>query len=335
MTGAVVLLLVVLVVVGGFVALGGGSKPKQPTRVALRCPHCDRANVELAVEIGYIRGLLFVCRYGSRVEIGCGACVRRRVGEAAVRNLLFGWWCVPWGIATPFVVIQNLAMLCVRPPGKLADALKRAGLALDDVVIEPDGLTGKQRRFVVSLCACIARLTLAGSREQIRRNGADIVSSFTDGIVTAERALRFIDSSTGPIASPADDLDRRLALLQATVGVARSVGDVSAAMLTTLELIAGELGVPVAVLHHMLGIESDSSTDGPGRNEVEAAAELLGVDVRAPLTEVRSRYHALLVKCHPDHAEAAGIDVVEATRRTQAINAAYKTLVRAAQAPVS
>jgi hypothetical protein len=64
----VVVLLILAVVLVGFFA--SRSRRSGAVKTALKCPHCGTANVELAVKVGYIRGFLVMCRYGSALVIG-------------------------------------------------------------------------------------------------------------------------------------------------------------------------------------------------------------------------------------------------------------------------
>src|SRR6185369_14371378 len=97
MAGVVVVVIVAAVLVAVFASR---SQRSGAVQTALKCPHCGSANVELAVKVGYIRGFLVMCRYGSALVVGCRPCVRSQTLNAAGRTLVLGWWCYPWGIAT-------------------------------------------------------------------------------------------------------------------------------------------------------------------------------------------------------------------------------------------
>jgi hypothetical protein len=80
------------------------------------------------VKLWFLQGFLLFARYGTRFEVGCRPCVRSRISARLVANLLFGWWCFPWGIGTPFVVLQNLAAFATPGEGALNELLTLAGV---------------------------------------------------------------------------------------------------------------------------------------------------------------------------------------------------------------
>jgi DnaJ-domain-containing protein 1 len=328
MVGFLVLLILAVVLVAYFASR---SQRSGAVETALKCPHCGTANVELAVKVGYIRGFLLMCRYGSSLVVGCRACVRSQTLSAAGRTLALGWWCYPWGLATPFVVLQNLSQLLVSPPGLLDEALHRVGIRLDDVVVDASGLTAEQRALVASVAAVTARLMIVGPREQVRRAGASCVLSIGAGRVSEDEVFARIDAGLAhSVSSATFDAETRRSLLEVAVKIAASVGPPSAAMLMALDQIAAELGFDPATVRRMAGIgfeDANQRDTAEPSSSLRAAATVLGVAPDASALELRARYRELMLKYHPDHAEAAGMDVAEATRQTQKINEAYHLLI--------
>ena len=103
-------------------------------------------------------------------------------------------------------------------------------------------------------------------------------------------------------------------------------------MFSTLDQIAAELGFDPATVRRLAGVGAEDTADHRGtaqESSLRAAATLLGVAPNASALELRARYRELMLKFHPDHAEAAGMDVGEATRQTQKINDAYRLLLAA------
>ena len=63
--------------------------------------------------------------------------------------------------------------------------------------------------------------------------------------------------------------------------------------------------------------------------DIALACATLGVWVSASRDDVHRGYKRIVREWHPDHAVANGIDLDEATRRTQTITIAYRTLMQA------
>ena len=83
------------------------------TRVA--CPHCHSGQIETTRKVWFLYGFLIFARYGSKTIIGCETCVKQAVWKNFTMCLLGGWWCFPWGLGTPIVLLQNLASGVATP----------------------------------------------------------------------------------------------------------------------------------------------------------------------------------------------------------------------------
>ena len=95
---------------------------------AIKCPHCEDGQVEVAKKLWFIQGWLIFTRYGTQTHVGCRPCVSRKVQQTTIRNLLFGWWCFPWGVATPVVVIQNLIAALTTSERTTDEYLRACGI---------------------------------------------------------------------------------------------------------------------------------------------------------------------------------------------------------------
>lgn len=338
--GAVIVVLVLGLVLWVLWSSEGGTKTTSPLAVAIQCPHCQTARVELAVRLYFIRGFLLFCRYGSKYEVGCRSCVRTRITSAAVTTLVTGWWSYPWGVATPYVVLQNLWQLGKAAPGCLAEFLRLVGIDADEVTLDDDGMTGEQRRLLGSIVAATARLAAVGPRECIEDAGARVASEVTGGKVSRDSAIASIKQSTDtPVSSATFDLDTRILLLRIAVEIASAAGRPAGALLDTLVRIGAELGFDEASVRFTAGIGEDERSTRTGRLEPEAdvaaAAAVLGLAPDADLLTLRARYRALIVQYHPDHAVHNGVDELTATRRTQEINEAYEVMTRSSRVGVA
>lgn len=94
---------------------------------SIRCPHCQQVRPIDARKVWYIQGFLFFCRYGTRAHVGCADCVRNKVLGNLLLTGVIGWWCFPWGMGTPAVLIQNVAALLSGPDQTLMRRLTAPG----------------------------------------------------------------------------------------------------------------------------------------------------------------------------------------------------------------
>jgi hypothetical protein len=312
--------------------------PKHPDAgtIALRCPHCNTENVELAVSLSIVRGFLLMARMGSRYEVGCRHCVRRRAWSAAVSNLLLGWWCIPWGLLTPFYVIQNIASALRRPPGVLDEALRLAGISLADVEVDELGLTGERRRILWAVLTYTCRLAGASSASAgaLRDAGARLAVGLCDGAVSYDSALAGIDEALAySVAVQAFDAATRLGLLQIAVAVAMSDGPPDPSVVSEALRIGHELGFERDAV---LGLLNPKTAPRPADDDFALACQVLGVSPDATVLEIRAAYRSLMLRFHPDHASAEGISDADATEMAQQINWAYEVAMHhyEAAAPV-
>jgi hypothetical protein len=309
---------------------GRPSPRRQPGSLAISCPHCGENPVELALKVWLMRGFILAVRYGSRIEVGCRGCVRRRLRANAGANLALGWWCFPWGIATPLVVLQNLVSLLRRPPGVLDEALLNAGIEREEVLVDQFGLTGDERRVLWAVLTYATRLSAAVSDPTLLRAGAEIASQLSDGAVSVDEAFTSIDDARRtPVAVQSFDPETRLLLLRVVADLATRSGRPSPSMVDASQRIADELGFDAHTIRTLLGLEDDASR--PRReestSEIELACTVLGVARTATVLEIRSRYRSLMLEFHPDHASEHGLDEAAATEMAQRLNWAYAVLM--------
>jgi hypothetical protein len=75
------------------------------------CPHCRDRPIVAGRAAWFVQSYVFFTRYGTKIEIGCRECVGIRVRKHLLTSALAGWWGFPGGLATPFVIIQNIFVL--------------------------------------------------------------------------------------------------------------------------------------------------------------------------------------------------------------------------------
>lgn len=307
----------------------------RPGQLAVRCPYCSVRFVEVAKRTWFLHGLVLVARYGTATHVGCMSCVNARVRRNLIICLVGGWWCVPWGLFTPLVLIQNLIALASGPPGALFDVLRQVGIHPDEVVVDEQGLTPAVRRFLDVAAAVLAAVVWSdgGTGVAELRAGARILQTVSDDLIDLEDAERRIRAARGrePVVGTLDN-DARALLFRIAADAASADGALSAAELGVLHDLGSKLGIPTTVVREILRtfyghVEGARSTRADP--EILRACAILGVQPDTPVSEVRRRYRSLMMVHHPDRAPVTGADQQAANRTAQEINWAYHILVTA------
>lgn len=90
------------------------------------CEHCGERPIEGAGETWYVYGILLFAWWGKEAWISCGPCHRRKAAQRLLLTSVLGWWCFPWGLGTPIVMVQNIAALVGGPSKERLAALQQA-----------------------------------------------------------------------------------------------------------------------------------------------------------------------------------------------------------------
>jgi hypothetical protein len=93
------------------------------------CPYCQTETVEVARKAWFLTGFVLAARYGTRHFVGCRGCVNNQLRKTLFATALGGWWSIPWGLATPIVIVQNLWQFSDKPSDDELERLKNAGVA--------------------------------------------------------------------------------------------------------------------------------------------------------------------------------------------------------------
>jgi len=79
------------------------------------CPLCGGIGPLGHHEYHEVRSYLILTKWSSQDIICCRSCGAKQNASAAVRNLLLGWWGIPWGLfVTPGQIVRNVAAI-LRP----------------------------------------------------------------------------------------------------------------------------------------------------------------------------------------------------------------------------
>ncbi len=292
--------------------------------------------VETAEKLYVVRGFLLFSRQGSVPAIGCQDCVAAEARSSAFRNLLLGWWSIPWGLLTPFAVLQNLfrSRRRVNRQG-LAEVLASVGLSLDDLVVGSDGMTGQQRAIVGAVARILGQVVVhSGPTSKEWQLARQAVVDFSDGKLSPEVAdqwLANIGTEVLPVGAPQredliTDKRDRLVLLRVAVEVTLADGVLSSAERSALATLAARLRLTSSELDLVIASLADVGADGRAISpDVAQAFSTLGLDPGASAAEIRRAYKDLMLRSHPDLVEEGDREV--ATRKSAQINAAHDLLI--------
>lgn len=119
------------------------------------------------------------------------------------------------------------------------------------------------------------------------------------------------------------DYSQRLQLVSFLVMIAQADGSVVDAEVMALREVAASLGISAADVESMLNLRS-------GKNDLEAAYKVLGIEPTATDDEVKAAYRQMALKHHPDRVSTLGEDVRKAAeKKFQEINDAKEKIYKA------
>jgi DnaJ-domain-containing protein 1 len=300
------------------------------------CPYCTVRRVARAKHIWFIRGQVFTARYGSITVVGCTRCVRSKVGTEFLSNLLLGWWGLPWGLATPFVVLQNLIeMLLPASDAMLEEALRCTGIDPDDIRVDARGFSGEQRRMLDAAYVVLGRAILADGCIDPREIevAATIIAQLTNQRVSKSEVIDGLLLAHGSAAVFTRlSLEYRVALLRMAFDVAGSDTVLRSSEVNYLRSVAGLLGLaPEAVdqlLHQARSRDSTRKTKARPESNLARALACLGLSGPGDILAVKAAYRRLMLRYHPDRASGDESRQALYHRKAQELNWAYDYLLR-------
>jgi len=77
---------------------------------SLACPKCGTQDKDLVGGIvRKVRGYIIMTKYERRPLIACRPCIEEERKSQLIKNSLFGWWGIPWGLLynTPHAIINH------------------------------------------------------------------------------------------------------------------------------------------------------------------------------------------------------------------------------------
>jgi DnaJ-domain-containing protein 1 len=303
-------------------------------RTAITCPHCEVNNVEVAKEFWFLYGFLLLVRYGSKTVVGCQSCVQGKGFTNLFLVLLFGWWCFPWGLGTPFVLIQNIIALAAKNDEKLIEVLNTIGVRAEDVVLGSDGLTPEQRALFDGVVSILTEAVWADGSADPREVvlAVEIAANLLDGSIR-ENQLR--EAIMGRKSAPLDvsqlNAEMRLLLFHVAIQIVAADNRVDPGEARFLHDLGARLELPGDIIEQLFWQLNDLEGGGhlAGLDPVRSLAfQVLGIPPDTSAPEAKRQYRKLSMQHHPDrHANNA--------QRQQAandcmtwLNWSYQTVLR-------
>lgn len=299
----------------------------------ITCPQCNARRVSVARRYWFLRGLVVATRYGSQTQIACEPCSWQLGWKATGTNLVAGWWCFPWGLATPFVVLQNVIEILLPPSRPFLDhALHQAGINPEDVRVNSRGLTGEQQRLIDALFLVLRRSMLADGHLEERELALaiDIARRITGNRLAAD------EITDGLLLADTDAIDlgrmnpeQAHLLLRIAFDITIADGLLQSAERALLETLARELRLPAGSVEELISAarrrraDSSASSDKSrprARTKLEEALDILGVADPEDFDAINQAFRRQMLKYHPDRAGVDPSKQREFTERAQRIN---------------
>lgn len=305
----------------------------ESAQLAITCPHCQSRPVDSVRQFSVLRGLLLTAQSGAVTVIGCRPCVRAKGRAAMMRNLALGWWSLPWGLLTPFVVLQNLFAICKPGAGPLDDALRSCGIEPDDWRPDSHGLTLREWDLLWTSASALRRFADRSALPDVVTTSVEWLCDFADNRITATEAHTMLREALGhrvlPQVTPIDFRDGLLWAIAALIPEDRP-HDYLDALRATAEWLQC---TPDTVREILTWLADRMMAVPAAESALLQAYSLLGVVPSTPLKEVHRAYKRLLLQSHPDRAVLTGMSVEDATSVTQRIVEAYQLVVQSVRVP--
>lgn len=307
-------------------------------RIKIQCPHCHTHNVEASRKPWFLHGFLLFARYGTKTIIGCKSCVTQKTWVNFFVTLVGGWWCIPWGLFTPIVLVQNLIVAVYprserREREQLGAILTAAEIDLSDVEVDGDGFTAQERRLLGHFVAILRSVIDAdGVREPRELELATAMLVQYSGDVMSPARARVLLNERGEVEGNLTDLDHesRVMFLESAISVAIADGQLHPAERRLLFQLGQRMGFPHEFVDRVIqrlvfGKSPDNNDDG---GDLPLARMILGVEASASIAQIKKRYRELVVVHHPDVVGGKGADRAAAEETTKRLNWAYDLLKR-------
>ncbi len=295
--------------------------------LALTCPHCEDRPVETTRNAWFIQGFLIIARYGSRSYVGCVSCTRNKVLGSLLLSSLLGWWCFPWGLGTPLVILQNLVSIASGPDRRgLATALLQQGLDIDELELDDSGRSAGQLALVDGILSTLHSVTWADGSADEREveTGVEIATQMLGKLVDPDevRAVLTDAKSPGELDATSFGVDSRLMLLRAAGEIAAADEVIEDSEVDELRALGERLNLPPELVDAFIGgLYADEDTQAEQDSMRQIARDILGISEDTALAAVQSAYRAKKMEAIANQDEEASEEHLEE------LEWAYQTLL--------
>jgi len=273
------------------------------------CAHCRTRPVQTVRTVWYLVGLVLLARWGRTRFVGCLSCTRTQALKLFLRTALVGWWSVPWGIATPLVLVQNL-WSATRGPDRasLRSLLAEQGIDLEDVLLDASGRTRGQVSLERAVLAVLHRMIWADGHADPRE--LEVARSSAEALLGAHAEIEDLarpESLDADLRGLPDD--SRMLLLRAAIRVAHADGRVDPSEIEALRGLGHELDIPRELIDTLVnGLGAAEPAREERRHMVVRAEQVLGLSSKTPLPELRGRYRSALLDAIADRQDTDAAD---------------------------
>lgn len=311
------------------------KNPKLAGSFAINCSVCNKNQVETASNLWFMYGLLIFARYGVITLVGCRSCIRKAIIGRLILNALGGWWCFPWGLGTPFVIIQNTFEL-FRPPNivLLKKKLIENNISPEDVIYDIDGLIREERIMVKAACIILSDVIskIEDKYEYNQKRVVQHLKALTNNRINEKRITQMILNSPLTMNFKLLTPEYRLVLLKIVLDVLGLEGRLSTEKVAIFYEMTNKLGFSEVLADTLLGRTNDendskSSQFDHNQEDLNRACLVLSVTPIANSLELKKAFREMMLRYHPDKAGKSPQKIAEYTSKAQEINWAYQFLL--------
>jgi len=301
--------------------------------ISLNCPHCHTKKVETANNAWFIIGYLLGASYGSKTIIGCKPCVQSKTIQNMLLTSVIGWWCFPWGIFTPAVLVQNIvALISTGNQEPLRAFLLQNGMFMEDMEIDEDGLSMEDKRVAVTVFYVMHHMVWAdGSADEREIEiGADIAARLLGpAVISLEHVRSVLRSETPPeegqvLESLPPDL--QITLMRAALSIAAADGVIEEDEIKEIKNLGRAMMIDPEYLSLLLTELRATVEEAPSLEAIDIrkkAASVLGIPSDAPIGMIRNAFKSLIMESSYEE------DTEKKVTRTLELKEAYDVLLKA------
>ena len=211
---------------------------------SVRCPRCQKAQVDTVASAPYIRGLVLAHTLGKKRFVGCRSCVRSQLAAEVGQSMLLGWFSLTGLVVNPVFILWNSLRIpfLKASPDKVQGLLHELGIGAEQVDLP---------RVAASLAA-----TMVAADGKVDPAELDTATGIGAQLIDGFTPTLFHDVLQNVSTLPSTSV---------LAGMLREVLDESG---------------KVATIKYLLAIASaDGSIDDSEIDELQAAAQSMGVEL--------------------------------------------------------